>query len=110
VQSGRRDPRRPRAGPLTGRCARGQRSGRVNCAGPWVDRFAKWRVADGRPRICGRRRGFTASAAHDGSRRLSSADDDRMIFVIPWRDFSAVGPPTPISMETPIGCGRRATR
>jgi glycerol-3-phosphate dehydrogenase len=64
----------------------------VNCAGPWVDRLRGMAgVADGGPVV------RTTKGIHCLLPRITdraiylSAADDRMIFVIPWREFSLVG-------------------
>jgi glycerol-3-phosphate dehydrogenase len=70
-------------------------SGRVlvNAAGPWVDRVRELaRVWDRGPRLT-----RTTKGAHVLLPRLTeravylSTGDERMVFVIPWRDFSLVG-------------------
>jgi glycerol-3-phosphate dehydrogenase len=65
----------------------------VNAAGPWVDRIREMaRVADHGERIL-----RTTKGAHLVLPRLTeraiyhSTKDDRMVFVIPWREFSLVG-------------------
>jgi glycerol-3-phosphate dehydrogenase len=65
----------------------------VNAAGPWVDRVRELaRVADAGPRLL-----RTTKGSHVVLPRLSdraiylSTRDDRMVFVIPWREFSLVG-------------------
>src|SRR5262249_21842108 len=65
----------------------------VNCAGPWVDRLRVMaEVADDRPRILRTTKGIHCLLPRMTERAVYlPADDDRMIFVIPWRDFSLVG-------------------
>lgn len=65
----------------------------VNATGPWVDLVReRARIAERGPRILRRSKGI-----HCLLPRLSdhavyhSTGDDRMIFVIPWREFSLVG-------------------
>ncbi len=65
----------------------------VNCAGPWVDRLRDLAgVAEGRPRVV-----RTTKGIHCLLPRLTEhavylpTSDERMVFVIPWRDFSLVG-------------------
>jgi len=65
----------------------------VNAAGPWVDRVRELAgIADWGPRLLRPTKG-----AHVVLPRLSeravylSTKDDRMVFVIPWREFSLVG-------------------
>jgi glycerol-3-phosphate dehydrogenase len=65
----------------------------VNCAGPWVDRLrAMAGLAAERPRVVRTTKGIHCLLPRltDRAVYLPSADD-RMIFVIPWRDFSLVG-------------------
>ena len=65
----------------------------VNCAGPWVDRLrAMVGVADERPRIVRTTKGIHCLLPRMTDRAVYlPAGDDRMIFVIPWREFSLVG-------------------
>jgi len=65
----------------------------VNCAGPWVDRLrAMARVADRSPRVLRTTKGIHCLLPRMTERAVYlSTRDDRMIFVIPWRDFSLVG-------------------
>ncbi len=65
----------------------------VNCAGPWVDRLREMAgIADERPRILRTTKGIHCLLPRMTDRAVYlPADDDRMIFVIPWRDFSLVG-------------------
>jgi glycerol-3-phosphate dehydrogenase len=65
----------------------------VNCAGPWVDRLrAMAGVAEERPRIVRTTKGIHCLLPRMTDRAVYlPAGDDRMIFVIPWREFSLVG-------------------
>ena len=65
----------------------------VNCAGPWVDRIrAAARVADRSPRVVRTTKGVHCLLPRMTDRAVYlSARDERMIFVIPWREFSLVG-------------------
>jgi glycerol-3-phosphate dehydrogenase len=65
----------------------------VNCAGPWVDRVrAMARVADRSPRVVRTTKGIHCLLPRMTDRAVYlSARDERMIFVIPWREFSLVG-------------------
>jgi glycerol-3-phosphate dehydrogenase len=65
----------------------------VNCAGPWVDRIrAAARVADRSPRVVRTTKGIHCLLPRMTDRAVYlSARDERMIFVIPWREFSLVG-------------------
>jgi glycerol-3-phosphate dehydrogenase len=65
----------------------------VNCAGPWVDRIrAVARVADRSPRVVRTTKGIHCLLPRMTDRAVYlSARDERMIFVIPWREFSLVG-------------------
>ena len=65
----------------------------VNCAGPWVDRLRGMAgVADERPRALRTTKGIHCLLPRMTDRAVYlSTDDERMIFVIPWRDFSLVG-------------------
>jgi len=65
----------------------------VNAAGPWVDRLRELAgLAEAGPRLL-----RTTKGAHLVLPRLTeravylSTQDDRMVFVIPWREFSLVG-------------------
>ena len=78
---------------LTGRVHTVRASVVVNCAGPWVDRLRELAGVD----EAGKRVLRTTKGIHcmlprmtDRAVYLSTADD-RMIFVIPWREFSMVG-------------------
>jgi len=65
----------------------------INAAGPWVDRIRERAGVEER----GARIVRTTKGAHLLLPRLTeraiylSTDDDRMVFVIPWREFSLVG-------------------
>jgi glycerol-3-phosphate dehydrogenase len=65
----------------------------VNCAGPWVDRMrAMARVADRTPRLLRTTKGIHCLLPRMTDRAVYlSTHDERMIFVIPWREFSLVG-------------------
>jgi len=65
----------------------------VNCAGPWVDRLREMAgIADERPRILRTTKGIHCLLPRMTERAVYlPTEDDRMIFVIPWRDFSLVG-------------------
>jgi len=65
----------------------------VNCAGPWVDRIrAAARVADRSPRVVRTTKGIHCLLPRMTDRAVYlSARDERMIFVIPWREFSLAG-------------------
>jgi glycerol-3-phosphate dehydrogenase len=65
----------------------------VNCAGPWVDRLREMAgVAEKRPRILRTTKGIHCLLPRLTERAVYlPTEDDRMIFVIPWRDFSLVG-------------------
>jgi glycerol-3-phosphate dehydrogenase len=65
----------------------------VNCAGPWVDRLRDLAgVQDAGKRVLRTTKGIHCMLPRmtDRAVYLSTADD-RMIFVIPWREFSMVG-------------------
>ncbi len=65
----------------------------VNCAGPWVDRLREMAgVRDAGRRVLRTTKGIHCMLPRmtDRAVYLSTADD-RMIFVIPWREFSMVG-------------------
>jgi len=65
----------------------------VNCAGPWVDRLRELAgVDDAGKRVLRTTKGIHCMLPRmtDRAVYLSTADD-RMIFVIPWREFSMVG-------------------
>ena len=65
----------------------------VNCAGPWVDRLRQLAgVAQNRPRVLRTTKGIHCLLPRLTERAVYlSTHDDRMVFVIPWRDFSLVG-------------------
>jgi len=65
----------------------------VNASGPWVDDFrALARVNDRGTHILRRTKGIHCLLPRMTERAIyHSTSDDRMIFVIPWRDFSLVG-------------------
>jgi glycerol-3-phosphate dehydrogenase len=65
----------------------------VNATGPWVDRFReRARVTDRGAHIVRTTKGIHCLLPRITERAVyHSTSDDRMIFVIPWRDFSLVG-------------------
>ena len=65
----------------------------VNATGPWVDELrALARVSDRGSRILRRTKGIHCLLPRLTDRAIyQSTRDDRMIFVIPWREFSLVG-------------------
>lgn len=65
----------------------------VNCAGPWVDRLrAMAGMADRHPRLLRTTKGIHCLLPRMTDRAIYlSTPDERMIFVIPWREFSLVG-------------------
>jgi glycerol-3-phosphate dehydrogenase len=65
----------------------------VNATGPWVDELrALARVSDRGSRILRRTKGIHCMLPRLTDRAIyQSTRDDRMIFVIPWREFSLVG-------------------
>ena len=65
----------------------------VNATGPWVDELrALARVSDRGSRILRRTKGIHCVLPRLTDRAIyQSTRDDRMIFVIPWREFSLVG-------------------
>ena len=65
----------------------------VNCAGPWVDRVrALAKVADRSPRVVRTTKGIHCLLPRMTDRAVYlPTRDERMIFVIPWREFSLVG-------------------
>jgi len=78
---------------LTGRVHTVRASVIVNCAGPWVDRLRELAgVSDAGKRVLRTTKGIHCMLPRmtDRAVYLSTADD-RMIFVIPWREFSMVG-------------------
>jgi glycerol-3-phosphate dehydrogenase len=93
-----RDPK----GRITGVRARDLLTGRVatlgarivvNATGPWVDQLRELaRVSDRGPRIVRRTKGIHCLLPKLTERAIyHSTGDDRMIFVIPWREFSLIG-------------------
>jgi glycerol-3-phosphate dehydrogenase len=65
----------------------------VNAAGPWVDEIrALARVTEKGRHVVRRTKGIHCLLPRMTERAIyHSTSDDRMIFVIPWRDFSLVG-------------------
>jgi glycerol-3-phosphate dehydrogenase len=65
----------------------------INCAGPWVDQLRELAgLASERPRIVRTTKGIHCLLPRMTERAVYlSTHDDRMVFVIPWRDFSLVG-------------------
>jgi len=65
----------------------------VNATGPWVDELrAQAGIADRGRRIVRRTKGIHCLLPRMTERAIyHSTRDDRMIFVIPWREFSLVG-------------------
>jgi glycerol-3-phosphate dehydrogenase len=65
----------------------------INAAGPWVDRVRELaRVADAGPRLLRTTKGSHVVLPRLAERAMYlSTKDDRMVFVIPWREFSLVG-------------------
>jgi glycerol-3-phosphate dehydrogenase len=65
----------------------------VNATGPWVDRMReRFGVQDRGARIVRTTKGIHCLLPRLTTRAVyHSTHDDRMIFVIPWRDFSLVG-------------------
>jgi glycerol-3-phosphate dehydrogenase len=93
-----RDPK----GRITGVRARDLLTGRVatlgarivvNATGPWVDQLRELaRVSERGPRILRRTKGIHCLLPKLTERAIYHATgDDRMIFVIPWREFSLIG-------------------
>ena len=78
---------------LTGRVARLGARIVVNATGPWVDEIrAKSGVTERGKRILRRTKGIHCLLPRLTDRAIyHSTGDDRMIFVIPWREFSLVG-------------------
>ena len=78
---------------LTGRVATLGARIVVNATGPWVDELrALARVSERGPRILRRTKGVHCLLPKLTERAIyHSTGDDRMIFVIPWREFSLVG-------------------
>ena len=65
----------------------------VNASGPWVDAVrAVARVDERGPRLLRRTKGIHCLLPRLTERAIyQSTSDDRMIFIIPWREFSLVG-------------------
>jgi glycerol-3-phosphate dehydrogenase len=65
----------------------------VNCAGPWVDRLREMAgMSDAGKRVLRTTKGIHCMLPRMTERAVYlSTADDRMIFVIPWREFSMVG-------------------
>src|SRR5688572_23657138 len=65
----------------------------VNATGPWVDELrARASVSDHGAHVLRRTKGIHCLLPRLTERAIyHSTSDDRMIFVIPWRDFSLVG-------------------
>src|SRR5262244_895378 len=65
----------------------------VNASGPWVDEIReRLGIAERGPRILRRTKGIHCLLPRLTNRAVyHSTSDDRMIFVIPWREFSLVG-------------------
>ena len=65
----------------------------INCGGPWVDRLRERAgLAGERPRVIRTTKGIHCLLPRMTERAIYlSAADERMVFVIPWRDFSLVG-------------------
>jgi len=65
----------------------------VNCAGPWADRVREMAgVARATPRILRTTKGIHCLLPRVTDRAVYvSGEDERMVFVIPWREFSLVG-------------------
>lgn len=65
----------------------------VNCAGPWVDRVRELAgVTERTPRVLRTSKGIHCLLPRITDRGVYvSGEDERMIFVIPWREFSLVG-------------------
>jgi glycerol-3-phosphate dehydrogenase len=65
----------------------------VNCAGPWADRLRVMAgLAAERPRVLRTTKGIHCLLPRLTDRAVYvSTHDDRMVFVIPWREFSLVG-------------------
>jgi len=93
---------RDRRGPIRGVKVRDLLTGRVatlgarivvNATGPWVDEIrAAAGVTDRGKRILRRTKGIHCLLPRLTDRAIyHSTGDDRMIFVIPWREFSLVG-------------------
>ena len=78
---------------LSGRVHTVRASVVVNCAGPWVDRLRELAgVSDAGKRVLRTTKGIHCLLPRMTERAVYlSTADDRMIFVIPWREFSMVG-------------------
>ena len=78
---------------LTGRVHTVRASVVVNCAGPWVDRLRELAgVSDAGQRVLRTTKGIHCMLPRVTERAVYlSTTDDRMIFVIPWREFSMIG-------------------
>src|SRR5262249_47635805 len=78
---------------LSGRVHTVRASVVVNCAGPWVDRLRELAgVSDAGKRVLRTTKGIHCMLPRMTERAVYlSTADDRMIFVIPWREFSMVG-------------------
>jgi glycerol-3-phosphate dehydrogenase len=65
----------------------------VNCAGPWVDRLRDLAgLGREQPRVLRTTKGIHCLLPRTTDRAVYlSTPDERMVFVIPWRDFSLVG-------------------
>ena len=65
----------------------------VNCAGPWVDRLRELAgVTERTPRVLRTTKGIHCLLPRITDRAVYvSGEDERIIFVIPWREFSVVG-------------------
>ncbi len=78
---------------LTGRVETARARIIVNCGGPWADRIREMAgIADERPRILRTTKGIHCLLPSMTEHAVYlPTEDDRMIFVVPWRDFSLVG-------------------
>jgi len=77
---------------LSGQAATVRAAAVVNCAGPWVDRVRAMAGIAERGRILRTTKGIHCLLPRMTDRAVYlSTGDDRMIFVIPWREFSLVG-------------------
>jgi glycerol-3-phosphate dehydrogenase len=78
---------------LTGRVATLGARVVVNATGPWVDELrALGGVSERGPRILRRTKGIHCLLPQITERAIyHSTGDDRMIFIIPWREFSLIG-------------------
>jgi len=78
---------------LTGRVATLGARIVVNATGPWVDQLRDLaRVSERGPRILRRTKGIHCLLPKLTERAIyHSTGDDRMIFVVPWREFSLIG-------------------